>query len=266
VLQALRARSRNLMPDGRPRLLVTCAARTGSTMLVHFLQSHPDMCVHGEVLAPKGPLNYYGINYRLPNPPLEGILMSIRDRDPVAFLHDFVWQPGSRAVSGFKGKYEELLLPQYRPVLDAIVNDTSVKVIHLTRDDLLARYLSQYIAVTVHGFFQLLDEQDRPKETTVRLSPEKAEEDFRRTEGRQRAFADRFSGHEVLDVTYEQLVRAPDETLGAIQQFLGVSEQRDLRSPSKKVSMRSPRETIANYEELAEYFANTQYRHFFEAG
>jgi LPS sulfotransferase NodH len=251
------------MPEDHARFLVTCAARTGSTMLVEFLQSHPEICAHGEVLAPDGPLDFYGINYEL-NPPLEGTLLSIRDRDPVAFLHDFVWQKGSRAVSGFKGKYEELLMPEFRLVLEAIVSDPSIKVIHLKREDLLARYLSEYLAIAVYGFYQVRDERDRPRGAKVRLSPQRADEDFQRVEQRHSMFANRLSRHDVLDVTYEQLVQAPSQTLARIQTFLGVTEHDDLRSPSKKLSTQPHRDVIENYDELASHFEGTPYQRLFE--
>jgi hypothetical protein len=249
------------MPDASVRFLVTCPARTGSTLLVGLLASHPDICAHGEVLAPKGPLNFYGVNYRQ-EPPLEGILMAIRDRDPVAFLHDFVWQPGARSAAGFKGKYEELLLPSYQRVLDAIVADTSVRVLHLTRENLLARFLSQHLAVKVHRRFNVSEERDRPPEVRVRLSPRECEDDFRRTEDRQILFRAWLRRHQVLEVTYEELVGRP-ETLPNILSFLGV-EHHDLEAPSKKLNVRPIWETIENYEELASYFRRTEYARFFE--
>jgi len=33
------------------RFIILCAARTGSTMLRHLLNSHPDACCHGEVMG-----------------------------------------------------------------------------------------------------------------------------------------------------------------------------------------------------------------------
>lgn len=251
------------MPD-QQRFVVTCAARTGSSMLLLFLQSHPNVCAHGEVLAPNGPLNYYGINYRLGDVPLERILMSIRDQDPVAFLHDFVWQSGSRLASGFKGKYEELLLPQYARVLETLALDKSIKVVHLRRDDLLARFLSQYIAINVHGFFQIVDGQGRrPENTVVRLDPAECEADFRRTESRQDRFRAIFSKHETLEITYEELAADPATILAAVQEHIGVPGRSDLSTPSKRLSQRPLHETIENFDELSRHFADTPFSRFF---
>lgn len=250
------------MAERPVRFLVTCPARTGSTMLMWFLQSHRDVCAHGEVLAPNGPLDFYGINYRL-QPPLESVLMAIRDRDPVAFLRGFVWQAGDRAAAGFKGKYEELLLPRYATLLNAIRRDTEVRVVHLTRGNLLARFLSQHLATEVYGVFNVVDDRERPPEVRVRLSASECEEDFRRTEMRQERFREWLAGHHVLELTYERLVGAQAEALGEIQEFLGV-ERRELTTRSTRIRTRSLRESIENYDELFAHFRGGPYERFFE--
>ncbi|MGH2722693.1 MAG: hypothetical protein ACRDI0_00230 [Actinomycetota bacterium] len=246
------------------RYLLTCPARTGSTMLSRYLKSHPDVCAHGEVLAPSGPLDFYGVNYRV-DPPLELVLLGRRDRDPVAFLWEFVWQAGGRRAVGFKGKYEELLLPQYAMVLEEISRDTDIRILHLTRDNLLERYLSQHLAVHVHGVYEAHLGDARPEQARVRLSPEECEEDFRRTEERQASFRAMLRKHEVLELSYEQLVGERKHTLARVQAFLGVQE-RELTTKSVRLRTRPVREVVENYEELAKRFRGTRYGVFFEPG
>jgi hypothetical protein len=248
-------------PQATLRFLVTCPARTGSTMLIWFLQSHPNLCTHGEVLAPTGPLNLYGIHYRL-NPPLDGVLRSIRERDPVGFLKEFVWRPGDRRAAGFKGKYEELLRPEYTEVLEYIRRDPEIRIIHLWRDNLLERYVSQYLAVNVFGLYNVVQGTDLPPARSVSLTPEECRADFQRTERRRAKFQTWLANHQVLELTYEELVASPTDTLAQVQKCLDVQE---LPLDTKTVKMRtgSLRETIANYEELAAAFRGTQYERFF---
>ena len=40
---------RSSMPQAPVRFMIACAARTGSTMLVRTLRSHPALVMHGEV-------------------------------------------------------------------------------------------------------------------------------------------------------------------------------------------------------------------------
>lgn len=248
------------MTDAPVRFLLTCPARTGSTMLISYLQTHPHICAHGEVLAPRGPLNFYGINYQM-DPPLEGVLMSIRDRDPVAFLHDFVWQPGDRRAVGFKGKYEELLHPRYPAVLQNLQEDTGIRVVHLFRENLLARYLSQRLAQQ-RGFYNLQDDRELPPDR-VPLSPRECEEDFARTEHRRGRFRRLLADHEVHEVTYEDLVGSGTEALGRVQDFLGV-EPRELTTPTRRLNPGTLRDSIENFDELAAHFVGTRYEAFFQ--
>jgi Sulfotransferase family len=243
------------------RYLLTCPARTGSTMLTWYLQSHPDVCAHGEVLAPQGPLDFYGVNYRI-DPPLEQVLLRRRDRDPVAFLREFVWEAGHRRAVGFKGKYEELLLPQYAAVLSEIAADTAIRVLHLTRDNLLERYLSQYLALHVYRVYNVAGGRPLPEHARVHLSPPECEEDFRRTEERQSSFRAVLRDHQVLELSYEQLVGKPDASLTRVQAFLGV-EERKLETKSVKLRGRPVPDVVENYDELASHFRGSPYERFF---
>jgi hypothetical protein len=249
-------------PTEQPvRFLVTCPARTGSTMLMWFLQSHPDLCAHGEVLAPTGPLNIFGIDYRI-DPPLDDVLRAIRDRDPVAFLRDYVWQAGNRRAAGFKGKYEELLRREYAGLLDYIRHETDVRVIHLWRENLLERYVSEYLAVKIYGVYNVVRGRKRPAEQTIRLSLEECQADFQRTEHRRAKFRSLLAGHRILEVTYEVLLSSQTDTLTRIQEFLEV-DPRPLETQSVKMRSRPLRETIENYEELAANFRASRYGRFF---
>ena len=46
------------------RFIITCAARTGSTMLRYLLDGHPEICCHGEVFVRKGLLRFIFKNRR----------------------------------------------------------------------------------------------------------------------------------------------------------------------------------------------------------
>jgi hypothetical protein len=243
------------------RFLLTCPARTGSTMLNWFLRSHPDLCVHGEVLAPSGHMNLYGIDHRARSP-LEGVLRTIRDRDPVVFLRDFVWQAGDRAGVGFKGKYEELLRPEYAGVLEYIRGETGIRILHLWRENLLERYLSQYLAVNVYGMYNVVQGGQPPSQKVVSLPPEDCEADFQRTERRRAKFRSLLGSHPVLELTYEDLLASQGPTLRAVQQFLGV-EERTLETKTLRIRTRTLRATIKNYDELADAFRDTPYGRFF---
>ena len=65
------------------------------------------------------------------------------------------------------------------------------------------------------------------------------------------------------EVYYEDLVRDRDNVLNEVQSFLKVTSAR-LTSPLRKQNRYSLREQLTNYDELKEYFQNSEWVTFFE--
>ncbi len=84
------------------------------------------------------------------DPALDGDLWRLRERNAGAFLERIVFDPQGRSVVGFKFKTDELFLPAWLDVREAVVRDRRVAVIHLRRRDLLSQYVSHQ-AVLKHG-------------------------------------------------------------------------------------------------------------------
>lgn len=243
------------------RYIITCPARTGSSTLVNYLMSHPDICSHAEVFGPQT-VELYGLIPSF-NPPIMDWLIEYRTRDPIRFLHDFVFDAGTRQSVGCKFKFEEQSLPQYKKLVDHIRRDTAIKIIFLTRKNLLKRYVSQYLAVHVHKRFNVHKGHPLPPAATIRLSPSECETEFEYTTERQKRFRAFFGNHPILEVTYEDLVDHKEQTLAAIQDFLGV-ERRELTTRIVKIQQQPMSEVIENYDELKAYFAGTEYAVFFD--
>jgi LPS sulfotransferase NodH len=249
------------VPDSAVRFMITCPARTGSTMLTRCLRSHPETCTHGEVFSPEGPTHLDGLPADMHHP-LDAAMVRLRDRDPVAFLHDVVFEAGDRKAVGFKFKYEELGLRPWRKVRTAIVKDRAVRIVHLTRENLLERFLSAYVAVNVTHVFNVARVADQPEPVLLRLSPEACAKDFEVTLRRQERAREMFSGHPILEVTYESLVSRRVETLALVEEFLGI-EVCDLGPKTRKLRTSAMSEVIENYTELERHFAGTPYASFF---
>jgi hypothetical protein len=193
--------------------MIVNAARTGSTMLRRLLDSHPNIHCEGEILGEKPPAN------------------------PIRVLEKAYSAP----VAGFKIKYEELSLPEFREVLEWLIAERSIRVIHLLRSDRLARLCSQ-VSVSMHGSYVFTEQ--RPKPVSFSLSVEECLADFRLQAEREARFRSLFAEHPVLEVTYEQL------PLEEIQRFLGV-EPIELHTPTLKMNP-EPSEMLTNYAELRE--------------
>jgi LPS sulfotransferase NodH len=242
------------------RYLITCPARSGSTLLTWCLRAHPQICAHGELFGRDDPLNLYGLAGGHSGP-LELALRRMRDRDPVRFLHDVAFEAGDRRAVGVKFKYEELLLRHWAALRRSIGRDRSIRILHLQRENLLERYLSQRVATEVTHVYNVTSEGARPDETAVALSPRDCLADFALTQERATTVRQLFAGHPVLELTYERLDADRDATLAEVQAFLGVDVVA-LEPRSVKLRTRPLRDAISNYDELKAALAATPYAGF----
>jgi hypothetical protein len=209
-------------------------------MLNSLLQSHPEICCHGEVFGPRVFQGFQGVNYKgqvseSHKPPIVDKLVELRSNDPVAFLRDYVLYPGDFKAVGLKFKYEELAQEIYTPARNWLRDTRDIKVIHLTRRNLLKRYASQFIATKITNVFNVWEGTDAPAAPRITLSPAECEREFLHTEQRYDRFDKLFQKHDVFNLTYEELIDDKERYLTEIQAFLGL-EPVALRTGMKKIN------------------------------
>lgn len=248
------------MADQPTRFIILNAARTGSTMLRHLLNSHPDICCHGEVMA-GGIRSFVGLQDR-PNLPLVSKLESLLKADPVGFMRDFVLYPGGMKAVGFKIKYEELVLPAFAAIRSELEQDTELRVIHLRRENRLKRVISKITATRINKVFNVLDPSEKPVQTRFALDPMECEEDFSQTAAREAEFAQAFGSHPLCEVTYEELVRPESGAKQRVQEFLGVQPVA-LETATVKINSDRVDDMVDNLEALRAHFAGTPWAKFF---
>jgi LPS sulfotransferase NodH len=246
--------------------MITCPARTGSTMLVHLLRSHPEICSHSEVFSPNRIVGITGTYLKKSREQpdfLEGLLRE-RERDPVKFLYKIVLDLQGKKIVGFKLKHDELVLPEYKVLRDEIANDLDFRIIHLRRENLLRRFLSHYVANRItHTTFRVQGQPPIAEVPPVRLDPIECQRDFETTLKRQAEFRELFIRHRSFSLSYEEMVAGDAEKMAGMLSFLGVS-QRELTTTTRKLGNDDLRSTIANFEELRSYFASGPFSKFFE--
>jgi LPS sulfotransferase NodH len=246
--------------------VITCAARTGSTMLVHLLRSHPDICSHDEVFSSPGTLGGMTGTYltkRRAEPDFVDRLSAERDRDPIKFLYKIVLDLQGKKAVCFKLKHDELVLPEYKVLRDEIVNDRDFRIIHLRRENLLRRYLSHYIANRVTGVTWVVRSQTIPEVQPVVLNPYDCQKDFETVLGREKEFAELFAEHSGFSISYEEMIAPDAQKIQSLLDFIGVS-RRELTTTTRKLGRDDLRQVIANFEELRTHFAGSPYSKFFD--
>jgi len=244
--------------------MITCPARSGSTMLVQLLRSHPEICSHSEVFTPDRITGITG-TYCQKSREQAGFIERLsreRDRNPIKFLYKIVLDLQGKKVVGFKLKHDELVLPEFKALRDEITNDLDFRIIHLRRENLLRRFLSHYVANHLTRITLAVVGQPVPKVPPVRLDPLECQRDFETTLKRETEFKELFSRHRSFSLSYEQMVARDPEKMATLLDFLGVSP-RELTTATKKLGNDDLRSAIINFDELRSYFERSPFSKFF---
>jgi len=113
------------------RFIITCAARTGSTMLRYLLDGHPEICCHGEVFVRKGLVRFIFKNRRsfglsqgykelqqaYQQKPLEDFL----SKDLLNITHN------AQQAVGFKFKTDEFFDRGYAEIADYLRRENQIE-------------------------------------------------------------------------------------------------------------------------------------------
>lgn len=171
---------------------------------------------------------------------------------------------GPRAV-GFKMFYDHAReSPREKRAWDYLTENVDVRVIHLTRRNMLESFLSLEIAFQTREWLRVKGAPGRPADVPpLRLDPAECETYCNRLLAQRQWARQSFRRHPLLEVEYEgDLCRRFRPTIYGIHDFLEVPRGPAVRGLEKQ-ARRSPKEQILNYDELREYFRHTLYEEFF---
>jgi len=247
--------------------MISCAARTGSSMLVNMLQSHPDIACHMEIFNPAKVEGFWGV-YRerlVQDSGCEEKMRALRSSNPTAYIYKFAFDSQGRRCVGFKFKHEEFLMPAFAGARTAIVTDRDIKIVLLRRRNLLRRYLSHAKAMTSGVTMRRKGDPPLPTAPIV-VDPRACLADFQNTLRREKFVADMLRNHKVHEIFYEDLVGTESEKfVSELLGFLGV-QPAPLRTVHEKLSGDSLKDQILNYDELRRTFAGGPYETFLHPG
>ena len=213
------------------RFLILSSPRCGTHMLRSALAEHPQLVCFTEAFNPDfvhdGPYD------------------ETTHEDTILDEHLFSdYPPGVRAV-GFPLHRSGARFGRWPTLWQRLERDESLRVISLSRLHLLGRYVSYRI---------MREREDR--DTPRLFTREELQAEFRLQETAVKVFDERFAGHPLLPVKYEQLVDDWDTWIGTIQEFLGV-DPLPLKPGTKPNKGVPYRRLVENHDELAQHFAET---------
>lgn len=251
IIDTARDLKRTILNKRYQRFIVLTSGRTGSHMLVTALAQHSQVALYGEVFA---------VDRKLDEPARQ-----LWENDPITYLEQYVYRDYARRTKavGFKIHYYHCHTTLWESVWTYLVN-SPVKVIHLRRDHLLRLYVSGklakqsgiYMATQQNqlGYVDQASLQVTPEEFLAFAEAQRAEE---------QRYNDLFTGHDTLQLTYEEMVGDFEETIARVCVWLDVAVEPVAPLSLKQVA-RPMSSVVANYQELRGAFANTPYARYFD--
>jgi len=241
------------------KYIIMTHGRSGSSMLAGILRQHSQIISFSELFHHQAiQFNTRGYNnYSKP-------LLLLRNCYPTYFLDHFIFLTYSENIKavGFKVFPSDLNRIRFAPVWEWLNCNKDLKVIFLTRRNLLASITSKEKAMKT-GIWGINDTSKRDK-LKVTLDYEWLVKQFNLRRRLITEAFNRLSNHQIFQITYEEIISDYKRKIRNIQNFLGVDFE--LHKPiQKKQEVQPLSEVITNYDELRDRFINTEWSNFFES-
>ncbi len=233
--------------------------RTGSNLLISALDAHKEVTICGELFqedesSRKFCGNAAGGQY-------------YRDgTDGATFLKQHVFHDryDQRTVAvGFKLFFTHAITGPASSVWSQLVQDESVRIIRIQRQNLLELYLSNEVAIRT-GEWWISPKQNPTVVPAFPLDSVALRRFFDWATERE-AWADQvFRNHASMTVQYERdLLHSYDACISRVQSFLQLDRQA-IPPKIRKQAVRSSSDQISNYRELKNSFQSSPYMEFFQ--
>ena len=222
--------------------IVLARSRTGSNMLISFLNSHPNIIANGEIFH------------------------TINDKDCLNILEkEFAEQSPHVKAKGFKVFYYHPLDDPKSDLWQHLVNIKNLHIIHLKRRNILRTLISRKIAGNqkIWSVKKASDFLIPSLGNAIEFNARELEKGFITTREWEKKGDDLFRNHPLLNVFYEDLVKEPEELFKKITRFLGVCYIPPSTDLQKQNSEKTT-ELLINFDELKSHFANTEWQQFFD--
>jgi len=220
------------------RFIVLTTPRSGSNLLMTFLDSHPDIYVRGEMLAKQ-----FG--------------RSVKELvDP-----HFRKQPKQFRAVGLKLFHEHPYDGKPEDAWKVFLTYPKLKIIFLDRKNKLKQYYSIMRANNNAEWYSNGSQSSKP--TVLELDPEGFARYLRRHENYNQRLNEYFHDVPSIKMTYEDLAGDTEGVFQQVTDFLGVAPYKP-ESTLKKQNQRGLREVVANYDALKAHFAGTEHEAMFD--
>lgn len=251
--------------------IITGAARTGSTMLRHALDSHDVIVCHGEVFTNdgiKGLSSKLSATYKTINGVAES-MDTYYDSERFRFLEDFILSAELNECEtiGFKFKTDEYFDGRYKDVR-VFIKTKIEKVIHIKRQNLLDQYISHALVlkginptVLLSGAIDessLLTRMMRLfRSSRIKVDLSSLDEYCQNILTRESELESELSHIDSMVVWYEDIIDNPQAQFSILCNFLEVKKQ-DLLIKTQKI-VTDIESHVINYQEAKDFVQSKSY-------
>jgi LPS sulfotransferase NodH len=235
------------------QFIIVSNGRSGSNLLLGLLSSHPRVKHCGE---------YYTDN-RMKQEDFTG-------RDLLTEFHEELSRKSFERAVGAKFLYYQLEaayadkfdVPALKQVQDFVLTNTDLKIIHLTRRNLLRTVISMLVAAKT-GVYVAHDQKELPKNASIEIDTADCIQRMKRIQEYEQQVREWFSKHSVHEMVYENLADQQDIETDQVLKFLGVDTM-PLQGRLVRQS-KSLKDSVANYDELVTALSGTEFASFLAA-
>ena len=242
----------------RPFVIIG-TARTGSTLLWSYLNSHPDvLCLRG-VYGSTHKINFGKFYNSLPEEHYSSELVNHRNENPLDFLKEYIFKTysGDYKAIGFKYFYEhDRHLRNKNELVNYFQENNNLVFIHLIREQLLATLFSYKRALAQ----QQWTTADTDFKTAISIQECKV---YFQSVLERRGHFDKLFSERSIRVIYENFITNKKSVLNDVLQFIG-AEPSDLKTEMIRNKNKRLSEVITNFDELKGYFENSVYEQYFD--
>jgi LPS sulfotransferase NodH len=241
--------------------------RTGTTLLVTLLDSHPEITCMGEAfldvdryIGPEMPSFRRYLNRSFPDIQISPGM----EKTVIYNFLDCLYNTAARAV-GFKLMQSDF---EAYPAILNFLQDRNIKIIHIHRKNLLKIYVSRLKART-SGIYdsrhpKYVKNEYLHRKTHVPVDTLKKRLDFLSMQFKALKRIILSLKVDFLTIKYEDLDRNREKEMQKILSFLYLDTTIQLNTPLQKVSHNRLEKRIENYGEVVEELENTEYSIFLD--
>ena len=206
------------------KFVVIATARTGSNLLISLLRNHSDMRIHGERFT------------------------HLNGKTCRQIYHAVYPKKSLKKVVGFKIFYFHPQNTKDTEIWKLLQNDTTIKIIHLQRKNLLRAHISSLIAHTTNAWTSRHRTDSNSKKMHVDIN--KLFEKDKYLKKCIHRINTEFKNHSILNLTYEALNTDQEMTMKKVFDFLNVSHQK-VKCNLKKQNPEKIEDLVSNFSELS---------------